>query len=279
MIWEVTWELKLQNLINWGIWGRFSHNLQVPLHLCRGLATQAIFSPMGICKGRVLSTSGSSVPANLFTSSPRPDDYAHTMTTAEVVRALKRTKLNTTLGPDNICGRTLKYCAKQLGGGFQHVFQSSLTSSTVPAKHSTVIPMPKKGITILNNLRPVATTSLLSEAAPPPSRGSQSRAWRTKCNWWLSATVWYTSDYYTWVPQFIPLNFIEDRGLILSVAVTKDVTSMYYLICSGRFMIIRDWRNDTNLNRQWFTSQSRSQVQACTHLLLTLHSWSWRPNL
>lgn len=50
---------------------------------------------------------------------------------------------------------------------FQHLFQGSLNSSTVPAmwKNSIVIPIPKKGTTrALNDLRPVALTSLVMKA-------------------------------------------------------------------------------------------------------------------
>ncbi|KAK0146882.1 putative RNA-directed DNA polymerase from transposon BS [Merluccius polli] len=100
-------------------------------------------------------------------STLRPDDSGLIINTSEVVRALKRTKKNTAPGPDNICGRTLWHCAEQLGGVFQHLFQGSLTSSTVPAmwKNSTVIPIPKKGTTkVLNDLRPVALTSLVMKA-------------------------------------------------------------------------------------------------------------------
>ncbi len=66
-------------------------------------------------------------------------------------------------GPDKISGRVLRYCAGQLGGVFQILFQSAMDSSTVLQlwKHSTVIPIPKKStITALNDFRPVTLTSL-----------------------------------------------------------------------------------------------------------------------
>ena len=100
-------------------------------------------------------------------SSLHPGDTTITFSREEVVRALKRTKLNTATGPDNICGRTLKHCAEQLGEVFQQLFQTSMNCSTVPRKwkHSTVIPIPKKGPTkVLNDLRPVALTSLVMKA-------------------------------------------------------------------------------------------------------------------
>lgn len=87
--------------------------------------------------------------------------------TEEVVRALKRTKVNTAPGPHMICGCTLKHCVDQLGGMFQFFFQSSVASSTARQlwKHSTVIPLPQKStVSTLNDLRPVAFTSLVMKA-------------------------------------------------------------------------------------------------------------------
>lgn len=46
------------------------------------------------------------------TSTLRPDDSIFSSNTAEVVKALKRTQMNTTPGPDNICGRILRHCAE-----------------------------------------------------------------------------------------------------------------------------------------------------------------------
>ncbi|KAG8000946.1 hypothetical protein GBF38_018249 [Nibea albiflora] len=64
--------------------------------------------------------------------------------TDEVVRALRRTRENSSPGPDNISGRVLRLCAEQLGGVFQTLFQRSMDTGTVPQlwKHSTVIPIP-----------------------------------------------------------------------------------------------------------------------------------------
>ncbi len=96
-------------------------------------------------------------------SSLHPGDTTLIFRREEVVR----TKVNTTTGPDNICGRTLKHCAEQLGEIFQQPFQTSMNCSTVPWKwkDSTVIPIPKKGPTkVLSDLRPVALTSLVMKA-------------------------------------------------------------------------------------------------------------------
>ena len=55
-------------------------------------------------------------------------------------------------------------CAEQLGGVLQILFQRSMDTSTVPQlwKHSTVILIPKKSN--INDLRPVALTSLTMKA-------------------------------------------------------------------------------------------------------------------
>ncbi|ROJ29141.1 RNA-directed DNA polymerase from mobile element jockey [Anabarilius grahami] len=100
-------------------------------------------------------------------STLKPGDSALTISTEEVVRALKKTKVKSAPGLDNICGRTLKYCAEQLGGVLQTLFQNSLVSGVVPQKwkHSTVIPIPKRSsVKAFNNLRPVALTSLVMKA-------------------------------------------------------------------------------------------------------------------
>ncbi|KAL7373697.1 hypothetical protein ABVT39_012814 [Epinephelus coioides] len=88
-------------------------------------------------------------------STLHPGDSTITFSREEVVRALKRTKSNTATGPDNICGRTLKHCAEQLGEVFQQLFQTSMNCSTVPRKCPTKV---------LNDLRPVALTSLVMKA-------------------------------------------------------------------------------------------------------------------
>lgn len=80
-------------------------------------------------------------------SSLHPGDTTLTFSREEVVRALRRAKVNTATGPDNICGRSLKHCAEQLGEVFQQLFLTSMNCSTVPWKwkDSTVIPIPKEG--------------------------------------------------------------------------------------------------------------------------------------
>ena len=81
-----------------------------------------------------------------------------------VIRCFKKIKESKSPGPDNICGRTLKTCADQLGPVFRFLFQLSLKSGIVPTlwKASTVLPIPKKVSTKQpNDFRPVALTSLI----------------------------------------------------------------------------------------------------------------------
>ncbi|XP_038561980.1 uncharacterized protein LOC119893722 [Micropterus salmoides] len=61
----------------------------------------------------------------------KPGDSSLTINIKDLVGALKKTKVNTATGPDNISGRTMKYCAEQLCGVFQ-LFQRSLDDGTVP---------------------------------------------------------------------------------------------------------------------------------------------------
>ena len=72
-------------------------------------------------------------------TSLKPGDNKFVFKTEEVVRALRRTRENSSPGPDNISGRVLKLCAEQQGGVFQKRFQRSMDTSTVPQlwKHSS----------------------------------------------------------------------------------------------------------------------------------------------
>ena len=81
-----------------------------------------------------------------------------------VARLFKKININKSSGPDGINGRTLKFCASELAGVFQHLFQSSLDSCQIPViwKTSKVVPLPKKSNpTQPNDFRPVALTSLV----------------------------------------------------------------------------------------------------------------------
>ena len=82
-----------------------------------------------------------------------------------VLGLFKHVGVNKCPGPDGICGRTLRFCAEQLSGVFQRLFQTSTDTCTIPDiwKLSTVIPIPKKDNPKLPNddLRPIALTSML----------------------------------------------------------------------------------------------------------------------
>ena len=77
--------------------------------------------------------------------SPMPDNII-IIDQAFVSKLFKRISENKCPGPDGICSRTLKFCADQLSGVFQHLFQTSVDTCIVPAiwKLSTVTPIPKK---------------------------------------------------------------------------------------------------------------------------------------
>ncbi|PVD22618.1 hypothetical protein C0Q70_18438 [Pomacea canaliculata] len=82
----------------------------------------------------------------------------------QVVELFQRVHIRKASGPDGICGRTLHFCAHQLGGIFQHLFQRSMDSLSIPAawKLSTIVPVPKiVSARHLNDFRPVALTSLV----------------------------------------------------------------------------------------------------------------------
>ena len=81
-----------------------------------------------------------------------------------VTALLKKVNIRKAAGPDAICGRTLHYCAEQLGGVFTYLFQRCSELGQIPSlwKSSTIIPIPKsKNPRELNEFRPVALTSLV----------------------------------------------------------------------------------------------------------------------
>ncbi|KAK3508016.1 hypothetical protein QTP70_010145 [Hemibagrus guttatus] len=67
-------------------------------------------------------------------------------------------------GPDNIPGRVLRECAKQLAYIFTDIFNISLSSAVVPTcfKTTTIVPVPKKStVSCLNDYRPIALTPIV----------------------------------------------------------------------------------------------------------------------
>ena len=73
-----------------------------------------------------------------------PDDSA-VIDQERVLGLFKHIGVNKCPGPDGICGRTLRFCAEQLNGVFQRLFQTSIDTCTIPDiwTFSTVIPIPK----------------------------------------------------------------------------------------------------------------------------------------
>lgn len=89
------------------------------------------------------------------------------MTNKDVEKALRNTKANKSPGPDQICGRLLRSCAKELSPVFQYIFTQSLKTQCVPAiwKDAIVVPVPKcSSPSSQNDLRPIALTSLPMKA-------------------------------------------------------------------------------------------------------------------
>ena len=95
------------------------------------------------------------------------DDCHIVLEQAAVEKMFLTTKVNKSPGPDHICGRILKHCAKQLTSIFSDIFNWSLRVQKVPNlwKKSIIIPVPKcNKPKVFNDLRPVALTSLVMKS-------------------------------------------------------------------------------------------------------------------
>ena len=71
---------------------------------------------------------------------------------------------NKAKGPDGLTGKILKTCASQLCHIYSHIFNLSLSTSSIPNiwKTSKIIPVPKKEKVItINDLRHVALTPIV----------------------------------------------------------------------------------------------------------------------
>ena len=66
-----------------------------------------------------------------------PDDSA-VIDQERVLGLFKHIGVNKCPGPDGICGRTLRFCAEQLSGVFQRLFQTSIDTCTIPIFHLLV---------------------------------------------------------------------------------------------------------------------------------------------
>ena len=73
-------------------------------------------------------------------------------------------KVNKSHGPDYVTPKLLKTCASQLAAPFTKIFNLSLNQHKLPLiwRTSEIVPVPKKSkVSSLNDLRPVALTSVL----------------------------------------------------------------------------------------------------------------------
>ena len=81
-----------------------------------------------------------------------------------VLNVFKAINARKTCGADGVCGRVLKYCAKELCAIFRFIFQASIDLCKIPItmeKNVTVIPVCKSSDPAsLNDFRPVPLTSL-----------------------------------------------------------------------------------------------------------------------
>ncbi len=82
----------------------------------------------------------------------------------DVKRAFCSVKTKKSHGPDNICGRIVKYCASELSPIFHYIYNKPLQTQHVPAtwKDAVVVPVPKSNCPrAVGDFRPVALTSVL----------------------------------------------------------------------------------------------------------------------
>ena len=89
-----------------------------------------------------------------------------TISTQEVVKALKYIKTNKASGPDNISGLILKKCLSSLLYILHYISNQSVDLCTMPSlwKIGEIIPLSKKPLLkVDNDLRPVTLTALISK--------------------------------------------------------------------------------------------------------------------
>ena len=82
----------------------------------------------------------------------------------DTCRVFQSLKVNKSQGPDKIAPKLMKTCAQELAAPFTRIFNLSLETHQLPLiwRTSEIVPVPKKNkVTTLNDLRPVALTSVL----------------------------------------------------------------------------------------------------------------------
>ena len=92
------------------------------------------------------------------------DDDVPTFDTESTRKVFKSLKVNKSHGPDCISPKLMKTCASQLAVPFTKIFNLSFSQHKLPLmwRTSEIVPVPKKSkVSTLNDLRPVALTSVL----------------------------------------------------------------------------------------------------------------------
>jgi hypothetical protein len=93
----------------------------------------------------------------------RQSDDDSVIEESAVLSLFKHLNIRKACGPDNVCGRILRFCAEQLSFVFTRLFSWSVKDCVVPSvwKNSTICPVPKnRSPSELNDYRPVALTSI-----------------------------------------------------------------------------------------------------------------------
>ena len=91
-------------------------------------------------------------------------DDTPTFEVGDTRRVFNSLKVNKSHGPDNVTPKVLKTCSSQLAVPFTNIFNLSISHHKLPLiwRTSEIVPVPKKQkVTTLNDLRPVALTSVL----------------------------------------------------------------------------------------------------------------------
>ena len=81
----------------------------------------------------------------------------------EVRREFARVNARKACGPDGVKPRVLNACASQLSFIFTFIMNWSLRDSSIPFvwKLSEILPIPKRPISVMNDYRPIALTSVV----------------------------------------------------------------------------------------------------------------------
>ena len=91
-----------------------------------------------------------------------PDDDNVIFEEGEVRNEFSKLNIRKASGPDHVSPKVLKLCSDQLSYIFTFIMNLSMESHSVPSlwKRSVILPIPKRPITVLNDFRPIALTSV-----------------------------------------------------------------------------------------------------------------------